>query len=690
MPNRLAQESSPYLLQHQENPVDWFPWSQEALSLAVQQDKPIFLSIGYSACHWCHVMERESFENEQIAGMLNENFVNIKVDREERPDLDQIYMNAVMALRNGQGGWPLSVFLTPKQKVFFGGTYWPPTSRVGMPGFDHVLHSVLDAFTNRRDQVDQQSEQITTWLNETDRKTNDSSLDQSLLIAAAETLHRNFDFEHGGFGSAPKFPHAMDLSLLVRLSKHGLANAPLGQATLLEMVRTTLKKMAYGGIFDHLAGGFARYSVDEFWLVPHFEKMLYDNALLVGAYLDMYAVTDNEFYGMIARKTCNYLLNYMTEEAGGFHSTEDADSEGVEGKFYVWSKSEIVAVLGPDVGTLFCQLYNVTETGNFEGANILNMTVSYQQFADEHNIEKAQLRDVMRRARQRLLEIRDQRVRPGKDDKILVSWNALAVSALSKASILLNEPAYHVAAKRAADFIWMQMRREDGRLQHTWRRGSAKIDAFLDDYSFLINAMLDLYEVDLDMTRIDQAYTLAETMFNHFRCETGGFFFTADDQEKLIARQSSFQDGSTPSGNSIAALALMRLGRLTGQTWLVETADSTIRAASAVLKQSPMACGQMLIALHEAVNDYQLFVVVAESQEALSYVQQTFLRERPVGIQIIGMVSGNPSLSVLAPLLADKRQIGDQTTLYLCNRDCCASPMTGIDNIVNAISSAST
>ena len=541
MPNRLAQESSPYLLQHAENPVDWFPWGEEALELARTQDRPIFLSIGYSACHWCHVMEHESFENEQIAGMLNDNFISIKVDREERPDIDQIYMNAVMALQQGQGGWPLNVFLTPEQDVFFGGTYWPPSTKVGRPGFDHVLHSVLDAYTNRRDQVAEQSQQITEWLNKAEKSDQTLTLDRALLQNAASVLHRNFDANNGGFGGAPKFPHCMDLALLVRLAKThgGSESAEPNSEQMLEMVRVSLKKMAYGGIFDHLAGGFARYSVDDHWLVPHFEKMLYDNSLLAGVYLDMHRVKGDRFYAMIAEKTLGYLMNYLTDEAGGFHSTEDADSEGVEGKFYVWSEQEVMEVLGEETGESFCQLYNVSERGNFEGHNILHMTQSYQQFADQKSIDKKQLRDQMRDARLKLLEVRDRRIRPGKDDKVLVNWNGLGISAMAKAARQLDDAKYSQAASNSAEFIWSEMRDETGRLLHTWRNGVAKISGFLDDYANLLVAFVDLYEVGYDQKWLDRAVEIAEQMIAHFHDPDGGFFFTSDDQQALISRPLS-------------------------------------------------------------------------------------------------------------------------------------------------------
>ena len=570
-PNRLAQESSPYLLQHANNPVDWYPWCEEALARARTEDKPIFLSIGYSACHWCHVMEHESFEDERIAGILNENFINIKVDREERPDLDQIYMNAMMALRGGGGGWPLSVFLTPSQEVFFGGTYWPPSSRMGMPGFDHVLHSVLDAFVSRRDQVTEQSQKITAWLNTAEVQETDLSPTREWLITAANTIAQHFDHENGGIGGAPKFPHAMDLRLLTLLARTWADDQPLDKEALLSMVGLTCRKMALGGIFDHLGGGFARYSVDEKWLVPHFEKMLYDNALLTDVYLEMFLATRDEFYRDVVSQTLNYLQVQLTDDSGAFYSTEDADSEGEEGKFYVWSKDEITTALGHEAGKRFCEFYHVTESGNFEGQNILNRTMSFQQFADRSGMEEAELRQQMQSAREKLLSIRNRRVRPGLDDKVLVSWNGLAIHAMARAGTILNEPKYGIAAANAANFILDNIRDENGRLFHTWRHGKAKLPAYLDDYAYFVASLIELYLYDFDENWIQHAITLTNQMIEHFAAPDGqGFYFTADDSEQLIARTKAFQDSSVPSGNSMAAYALLRMGRLIGDTGYID------------------------------------------------------------------------------------------------------------------------
>ena len=483
MGNRLAGETSPYLLQHANNPVDWYPWCEEALARAKEEDRPIFLSVGYSACHWCHVMEHESFEDPELAAKLNAGFVCVKVDREERPDLDQIYMNSVQ-LMTGRGGWPMSVFLTPDLKPFFGGTYWPPIRRHNMPGFGEVLDAVVDAWRNRRGQALARADQLTEHLRNVGRaETTQASSPEVLFAAATSGLEQVFDFTHGGFGTAPKFPHPVDLCLLLRIWERTRRDG------VLKMIYLNLDKMARGGIYDHLAGGFARYSVDEKWLVPHFEKMLYDNALLTRAYLEGYLVSRNPDYARIARETCDYVLNYMTDARGGFHSTEDADSEGEEGKFYVWTPQQIEAVLGADRASRFCYVYDVTQAGNFEGHNILNLPKTIEQCAQLRNWNAAELAEELVASRSELLQDRDRRIRPAKDDKVLVSWNGLMIDALARVSVALDQPRYLEAARQAAEFILGEMGTGDGRLFHCWREGQARHPAYLDDYAYLIQAL---------------------------------------------------------------------------------------------------------------------------------------------------------------------------------------------------------
>ena len=686
MPNRLADESSPYLLQHANNPVNWFPWGEEALSLSKQNDRPIFLSVGYSACHWCHVMEHESFENAAIARILNDNFVSIKVDREERPDIDQIYMDAVMAIRGGGGGWPLSAFLTPELDVFFGGTYWPPKSRVGMPGFDQVLLSVLDAFHSRRDQVNEQSKRITEWLS-TVEPTKAISIEYELLKNSATALIQHFDFENGGFGTAPKFPHAMDLSFLVQLASDQqlVDKTEATAAELLNVVRINCKKMAYGGIFDHLGGGFARYSVDEKWLVPHFEKMLYDNALLAGLYLDMHRTTEDPFYAMIARKTLDYLVRDMKDPLGGIHSTEDADSEGEEGKFYVWSKQEIDSLLGDDA-KLFCDLYNVTSGGNFEGHNILNMTQSYDQFAQRHGMQKSDLREIMRRCRKVLFDTRENRIRPEKDDKVLVSWNGLAISAFSKMAAV--DETYLDNAIDSANFIRNHMLDEQGQLLHTHRNGTSKLNGFLDDYSYLINSLIDLYEASFDPQWIVWADSLTCQMLDRFQeKQQGGFYFTPIDHEELISRPRSFQDSSVPSGNAMAATALIRLGRLLDRSDWVEISEKTILAGVPLMNRSPLASGQMLVATSLLLGQHHELVLLVDDFTCPSV--NLIRKKRPFNSSLI-VVSHRQQLDSSHPLrhaVAGRKQMDDQPTLYVCQNYQCELPIAGQDTINQTLES---
>ena len=703
VPNHLAAESSPYLLQHQHNPVDWYPWGPESLGRAKVENKPIFLSIGYSACHWCHVMEHESFENELIARYLNEHFVSIKVDREERPDLDQIYMNAVQ-LMTGRGGWPMSVFLTPDLKPFFGGTYWPPTARMGMPGFEQVLIAVNDAWTNRREAAVKQADELTEHLQETGVRSQESGVGgqeltaermRSLLDNAVRQLARAFDSRNGGFGQAPKFPHSMDLQLLLRQWKRKPNDETLRMVTL------TLDKMAAGGIYDHLAGGFARYSVDERWLVPHFEKMLYDNALLTSAYLDAYQVAKQElqhwsYLADVAREICNYILKYMTDAASGFHSTEDADSEGEEGKFYVWTPDEVRQVLGDgDRAEQFCYVYDVTQEGNFEhGKSILNLPKSIEQCHAVRGWDFEPLRRNLADSRAKLLAVRDQRVRPGKDDKILASWNGLMIQALAQAAKVLDPQFWRADAERyrefairAADFVLKSMSRPDGRLLHTWRHGNAKLDAYLDDYAYLVNALLTLYEATFNERWIEEAARLADLMRQHFEDqEGGGFFFTADDHEQLIARNKDFHDASVPSGNGMAATALIRLGKLTVRTEYLESANRAILVGLPTIERSPMAAGQLLIALDMWLGPMRELVLVgganeAENQAMLGELRGAHLPNVVIAYRPGESLEAHTRAPILDPLFAGRTAIAGQPTLYVCENFSCQAPVSGVEAI---------
>lgn len=684
MSNRLAAETSPYLLQHANNPVDWYPWGEEALLRARAEERPIFLSIGYSACHWCHVMEHESFENTGIATYLSEHFVCIKVDREERPDLDHIYMTAVQAL-TGRGGWPMSVFLTPELQPFFGGTYWPPTSRPGMPGFDRVLEAVVDAWTHRRQVAIDQARDLTERIASATPTGRPGDLALGLIHSAAKQLERSFDHRHGGFGGAPKFPHPMDLRLLLRFWQRTPRDGVLSMAT------KTLDEMAAGGIYDHLGGGFHRYSVDERWLVPHFEKMLYDNALLVSCYLEAWRATGDARYSAIVRETADYVLREMKSPEGGFYSTQDADSEREEGKFYIWSPAEIERVLGADRAKTFCYVYDVTPQGNFEGHNILNLSKTIEQCAKILGRSVEELTGELRSDRERLLAVRNGRIRPGLDDKVLVSWNGLMIDALAAAGADLPEPRYLQAAQRAADFILTSMRRGDGRLWHSYRCGQARFAAYLDDYAGLANALVTLYESDFDERWIDAAVELADVLLAHFQDPAGGFFFTADDHEQLISRHKDAQDSSVPSGNAMAATALLRLGKLCGRADYLAAAERTLAVFAELMERWPAASGQMLLAVDFHLGPTPELVLIGEPNEAdtaqlLAELRRRFLPRRVLALRRPQQLMGaGPGLSPhLAGLFQDKAASGG-LTLYVCQNFACQAPAIGLRSALESI-----
>lgn len=672
MPNQLAHETSPYLLQHANNPVDWHPWGPQALERSRREQKPIFLSIGYSACHWCHVMEHESFENPDIARQLNEGFVSIKVDREERPDLDHIYMSAVQSIA-GRGGWPMSVFLTPDLEPFFGGTYWPPTSRMGMPGFDRVLAAVSDAWTNRRAETIEQAGRLAEHVRALSNFSPDpGELSPALLRGAGGALERSFDHRHGGFGGAPKFPHPMDLKLLLRLWNRE------PKSGVLQMVTHTLDKMAGGGIYDHLGGGFHRYSVDDHWLVPHFEKMLYDNALLASAYLEAWQATQSESYLRVVRETLDYVLREMTHPDGGFYSTQDADSEGEEGKFYVWSTQEVREILGEQAAGTFCYAYDVSESGNFEGHNILNLPKTLLQCSQLLHREPGELESELEASRAKLLAVRNQRVHPGLDDKVLVSWNGLMIDAFAQAAAALNDKRYLNAATRAADFLLSRMRSAEGRLLHSWRDGQARHDAYLDDFAALANALVTLYEASFDERWIDEAVRLADEILARFAdSQGGGFFFTADDHEQLMARHKDVQDSSVPSGNALAATLLVRLGKLCGRSDYLEAAQTTLESFAALMEQYPTASGQMLAALDLWLGPTYEVVLAgdaasADLQAVLADLRRRYLPRKLVAFRPSG--AGASGSAHLNELLAGKSASGSEPTAYICQNFTCQAP----------------
>jgi uncharacterized protein YyaL (SSP411 family) len=690
--NRLANETSPYLRQHEHNPVDWYPWGPEALALARKLDRPIFLSIGYSACHWCHVMEHESFENEEIAKVLNEHFVSIKVDREERPDLDQIYMTAVQLMNRGQGGWPMSVFLTPDLKPFAGGTYFPPDDRYGRPGFKRVLESVAEWWKTRRDEMVEMSGDVTERIRGFGRlEPGAGDLGPQLIQGAANNLGRAFDPVNGGFGSAPKFPHPMGLRVLLRAWKR------FGGDETLHMVRHTLDRMAMGGIYDHLGGGFARYSTDARWLVPHFEKMLYDNALLVPCYLEAYQATAEPFYREIVDETLGWVLRDMTSPEGPFYSTLDADSEGVEGKFYVWTPDEIERVLGKEEADLFCTVYSVEPEGNWHDeaghgppgpTNILHRVKTFDQIARLNHIPEADLRRRLDEARKQFLEVRNHRVWPGRDEKALTAWNALMIAALAQAGAVLENPHYIEAARRAANFIVTRMRTADGRLLRSYSSGTEpKLNGYLEDYAFLADALVSLYEATFEPRWITAALQVTDVMIDQcWDPGEGGFFYTGRDHESLIARNKDPHDNAIPSGNAMAVTALLRLVKLTGRTDLQEKAETTLKLYAGLLASQPTAAGQMLIALDFDLSPVQEFAIVGdpateETKRVLRAIRRGF---RPNAVVALKTPTGNAAVEQLIPLLAGKTESGAVTT-YICENFACQAPLVGGEALERAL-----
>lgn len=662
--NRLAHESSPYLLQHASNPVDWFPWNEEAFEKARREDKPIFLSIGYSACHWCHVMERESFENEEIAEILNQNFVSIKVDREERPDLDQIYMSAVQLITR-RGGWPMSVFMTPDGHPFYGGTYWPPVSRMGMPGFKDILLKLTDYWKHKRDEVESSAQQLSVAIQDLAAPIFENvPLSEETLQKAMMQLIGSADRKNGGFGVAPKFPHPMDLRVLMRAWQRFESREA---KTALETARFTLTKMAQGGIYDQLGGGFHRYSTDAYWLVPHFEKMLYDNALLVPAYLEMFQITREPLFARVARETLDYVLREMTSPEGGFYSTQDADSEGVEGKFFVWSEAEIVGVLGRDDAEIFNAVYDVSARGNWEGHNILNLPRSIPEMAEHLAIPLPELEATLHRCREKLLSARSRRIHPGRDEKILCSWNGMMISALAMAAGVLDEPRYCAAAEKAVQFLLTRLRDDAGRLRHSFQGGEARFQAYLDDYACLIDGLVELFQVTGVESHLESALELTQQAFEHFRDDGGGFFYTANDHEQLIARIKDSQDNATPSGNGMMATALAKLARMTGRRDLEEEAIMTLASLSALMSEHPRAAGQSLLALDFMLGPGCELVYIdqndEESHQIKNEVWKPFLPRKVV----IPSRTGHPIPEALKELMQGKTE-SQRVRLYICRQ----------------------
>ena len=675
MPNRLINETSPYLLQHANNPVDWYPWGEEALERARSEDKPILLSIGYSACHWCHVMERESFEDETIAGLMNENFVSIKVDREERPDLDQVYMQAVQML-TGSGGWPMTVFLTPEGKPFYGGTYFPPDDRQGMPGFPRLLTSIAEAYSTNRGEVDRVTQQLTTQMSQSNQVPQGTSiLTVDILHQAYSSLATNFDYQNGGFGNAPKFPQPMTPEFLLRYYHHGY------NPRALELVELTLEKMAYGGIYDQIGGGFHRYSTDPYWLVPHFEKMLYDNALLARLFLHTYLITGRALYRRVVEETLDYVLREMTDPSGGFYSAQDADSEGVEGKFFVWSPGEINAVMGDTDGEVFAGYYGVTAGGNFEGKNILNIRQNPEEFAETKGLTADQLGDIINRGSKALLEVREQRIHPMRDDKVLASWNGLMLRSFAEAATALGRPDYLAVAIKNAGFLVGSMK-SDGRLLRTYRDGQAKLLGYLEDYSFVIDGLLALYEATFDLRWLEEAVTLADSMIELFWDEgIGGFYDTGSDHETLVIRPRDVFDNAQPCGGSVASDVLLRLAVFTGKSDYSAKAAVPLRSLHQAMSQSPGGTGHWLSALDFYVSPPKEIAVIGPrddpaTQALLDTVFHRFLPNKVVmGVEPpLSPTVGNSGSDI--PLLAGRGMVGGLPSAYVCQNYACQLPVT--------------
>ncbi len=679
--NRLAEEKSPYLRQHAQNPVNWFPWGEEAFALAQREDKPVFLSIGYSTCHWCHVMEKESFEDPDVAAFLNENFVSIKVDREERPDIDHVYMTACQAL-TGAGGWPLTVFLTPDKKPFYAGTYFPRDSRHGLPGLMAVLQAVINQWDDHRDEIARAGENLVQSIRSHLQDNRAGVLSESTLHLGYRQLFDAFDPHFGGFGPPPKFPRPHDIGFLLRYWRWN--NEP----EALAMVETTLKSMRAGGIYDHLGYGFSRYSTDRAWLVPHFEKMLYDNALLAVAYLETYQATADEFYAEVANEIFQYVLRDMTSAEGGFYSAEDADSEGEEGKFYLWTPEEIKAILGEETGERFCLCYDVTEAGNFEGKNILNRIGG----AEPSRLPGGQsCAGELAEARERLFVAREGRVHPQKDDKILTSWNALMITALARGSRILDKTDYLRAAVGAAQFIWENLRGDDGRLLARYRAGEAAHPAYADDYAFLVRAMLALYDADMKPIWLRRAIHLQEQQDRLFWDEQGGgYYFYGHDAEVLPARPKAIDDGAMPSGNSTSVLNLWYLGRLTGHAEYSRRAESLLESFSGEVQQHPSGYTKSLTAMLIGFMPGREVVVASEQdsdllRQQLRPLARVFSPETTFLYRLLG--AEHSGIEEIVPLTAAMEPENGETTFYVCRNYACEQPTRDLCQVLDELRS---
>lgn len=676
--NRLINETSPYLLQHAHNPVNWFPWGQDAMQKAKDENKPILVSIGYSSCHWCHVMERESFEDTAIAKIMNDKFVSIKVDREERPDVDQIYMNAVQAM-TGSGGWPLNVFLTPEGEPFYGGTYFPPKRMYGRPSWADVLTSISKHWEESPETAKEQAKKLTQHIQQIGNYSGQTAdLSSSLLDSAFANALTNFDKTYGGFGNPPKFLHTMEMMTLLRFytrSKNQKA---------LEMVEFTLRKMAEGGIYDHIGGGFSRYSTDAKWLVPHFEKMLYDNALLSRVYLETYQVTKNEFYKKIAEEIFTYILRDMTSEKGGFFSAEDADSEGEEGKFYVWTTAEIEAILGKEDAKIFNEFFNVSESGNFENKNILNIKISLEDFAKQKSMSVSDFKKFVTEAKTKLFVEREKRVRPGLDDKILVSWNAMMLYSFIQGYNILRNETYLEAATKNADFLLENL--ANGKfLYRTHKDGKSHLNAYLQDYSKFGLALVELFSATGEKKYLERAEDFAETMIQEFWDEKDkAFYLTGKNHEKLIVRSKDIYDGAVPSGNSVALDFLLRLHVLTGNERFREIGMKGLENIAEIAGKYSSSFGYILMTSDFAIDSPKEIVIIGEDNE--EFLAKLYADFYPNKVVVLAN-EGSEELGKEIPLLEGRTKIGNKTTAFVCKNFVCKLPVTEVSDFVKQLNS---
>ena len=667
MTNRLANETSPYLLQHAHNPVDWFPWGEEALTKARTEDRPIFLSIGYSACHWCHVMERESFENEEIAALLNERFVSIKVDREERPDIDSIYMEAVQ-LMTGHGGWPMSMFLTPEGVPFYGGTYFPPEDSRGMPGFKRVLVQLADAYRDRRQEIDDAGREILGSLNAALRTPpSETGVSRDALSAIAAKIAAGYDPVNGGFGGAPKFPPSMTLEFLMQIAA---ANADQG---LRDIITTTLDKMARGGIYDQIGGGFHRYSVDARWLAPHFEKMLYDNALLARLYTHAWQWTKDPFYARIANETLGFITREMSSPDGAFYSTLDADSEGEEGKFYVWSRAEILEILGADEGRIFAALHDVTERGNWEGKNIVNVPRDPQSVADDFGLSVDELMEISVRGKCKLYGRREERIRPARDEKILSGWNGWMLAAFAEAALAFDSENHRQTVRRNADFLIDRML--DGtKLYRSFKDGDRRIPGLLEDYAGVAWGLIAAFEATQQLRYLETARVLADEILSRFRDETGGFFDTPVDHEKLITRPRDTFDNATPSGTSLAIDVLLKLALYFGDAGKHRAAVSAIDGLWPVARRYPSGFGFFLSAANWSASSPRELALTGDSNDGVFRQLMAVAGSEYLPHRIL-VTSAAPELPLMEGRPAESVQA------YVCRGYACLEPTADPDRL---------